>query len=239
MMKIGLIPAFTDNYIYLLTEDSGKVAVVDPGDANPVIAVLEERGLNLDYIINTHHHADHVGGNNTLKKKYNCTIVGPESDRHRISGLDQGFSQDDLFMFGEMEAKVLETHGHTTGHICFWFPEAPALFCGDTLFSMGCGRLFEGTAEQMWQSLSKIVDLPDETMMYCGHEYTEANGDFCLGIEPDNADLKERMEEVRRLRSNNQPTLPVSLGTEKKTNAFLRAGSAERFAEIRRLKDAC
>jgi hydroxyacylglutathione hydrolase len=238
MMDIEFIPAFQTNYIYLLTEESGKVAVVDPGDPRPVIKLLKDRGLKLDYILNTHHHADHTGGNLQLKERYDCTIIGPKVDEHRIPGMDSGLSEGDSFQFGELEAKILETHGHTNGHICFWFPAAKTLFCGDTLFSMGCGRLFEGTPKQMWDSLSKIAELPDDTMVYCGHEYTENGGNFCLTIEPDNEDLQARMEDVRKLRANDERTLPVSLGTEKKTNAFLRAGSAERFAEIRRLKDA-
>jgi hydroxyacylglutathione hydrolase len=237
-MRIELIPAFTDNYIYLITEESGAIAVVDPGNDKPVIDTLEARGLKLDYILNTHHHADHVGGNLSLKKKYNCRIIGSKADRHRIPGIDEWLVHGDIFQLGSAKAEIIETHGHTSGHICFWFHDHAALFCGDTLFSLGCGRLFEGTAQQMWESLNKIAALPDNTMIYCAHEYTASNGAFCITIEPDNEDLKARIKEVSKLRENNLPTLPVRLDTEKKTNVFLRAGSAENFAAIRRKKDA-
>lgn len=237
-MEIKLIPLLKDNYACLLQDDSGKVAVVDPSEAAPVKAVLEEYGLKLDYILNTHHHGDHTGGNQELKAAYGCKVVGPAADARRIAGLDFGLKDGDIFELGESAARIIETPGHTSGHICFYFESDKALFCGDTLFSMGCGRLFEGTAAQMWHSLCKIMALPDETMIYCGHEYTLANGAFCLKIEPENPELQKRMEEVRRLRAKGLPTIPVTLAQEKDTNVFLRAGSAERFAEIRAAKDA-
>ncbi len=238
MLNIELIPAFEDNYIYLLTDtETGTTAIVDPGDATPVQHVLDERGLTLDYILNTHHHGDHTGGNQALKKRYGCTIIGPAADKHRIPGIDHGTKESDIVSIGDSKTKILETHGHTMGHICFWFQDDRALFCGDTLFSMSTGRLFEGTPEDMWASLTKISALPDDTMIYCAHEYTEENGEFCLTVEPNNEDLKARMDEVRQLRAQDKPTLPVSLATEKKTNAMLRAGSATRYAAIRKMKD--
>ncbi len=236
-MNIELILLLKDNYAYLLT-DGDKVAVVDPSEAEPVREVLEERKLPLDFIINTHHHGDHTGGNDGLKKIYGCKIAGPAADAHRIRGLDTGLKDGDEFVLGNAAARVIETPGHTSGHICLFFPEAKALFCGDTLFSMGCGRLFEGNAAQMWESLGKIMALPDDTRIYCGHEYTLANGEFCLRVEPDNKDLQQRMKEARNLRAKGLSTIPSTLGLEKKTNAFLRAGSAERFGELRELKNS-
>lgn len=237
MLTIEPIPAFEDNYLWLLRDSGGVTAIVDPGDADAVIAVLEQRGWKLDIILNTHHHGDHVGGNIALKEKYDCRIIGPAADAQRIPGMDEGVSEGDIVAVGTSAAKIIETHGHTRGHICYWFPDDKALFCGDTLFSMSTGRLFEGTPEMMWTSLRKIAALPDDTMIYCAHEYTEENGNFCLTVEPGNPDLHARMEEVRALRAAGKPTLPVSLATEKKTNCLLRAGSSSKYGELRKLKD--
>jgi len=237
MMNVTLIPLLSDNYAYLLQDKSGAVAVVDPGEAGPVIAMLEQNGLGLDFILNTHHHHDHIGGNEKLRQQYGSRLAAPAADAHRIEGIDIPLSDGDTFAFGDSAAQTIATPGHTSGHIAFWFAQDAALFCGDTLFSMGCGRLFEGTAAQMWDSLSKLSALPDETAIYCGHEYTEANGRFCLRAEPDNQALKARMEEVTQRRAQGLPTIPVSLGNEKQTNCFLRAGSASRFAALREQKD--
>ena len=237
MLTIEPIPAFEDNYIWLLRDYSGVTAVIDPGDANAVQITLERHRMRLDYIINTHHHWDHVGGNMALKRKFGCRIIGPAVDRMRIPGIDEGVGEGDTIAIGNAIARVIEVHGHTVGHTALWFEEDKVLFCGDTLFSMGTGRLFEGTPEMMWASLQKIAALPDDTMIYCTHEYTEENGNFCLSVDPDNPDLKTRMEEVRALRAAKKPTLPVSLGVEKKTNALLRAGSAERYGTLRKIKD--
>lgn len=238
MIEIEIIPVLQDNYIYLITADDGTTAVVDPAVGEPVKEILEERGQSLNYILNTHHHWDHIGGNKFLKKHYGCKIAAPAADVHRIPDIDITLKEGDKITIGTSTAQIFETPGHTTGHICFWFEDDKALFCGDTLFSMGCGRLFEGTPEQMWHSLSKIIALPDDTMIYCAHEYTQANGNFGETIEPDNEDIKKRMAEVKALRKKGKPTLPVSLATEKKTNVFLRAGSADRFGTIRKQKDA-
>ncbi|MCB9996451.1 MAG: hydroxyacylglutathione hydrolase [Rhodospirillales bacterium] len=237
-MKIELIPLLQDNYAYLLIDGSGTVAVIDPSEAAPVQDLLESRGLTLDMIINTHHHGDHTGGNAALKKAYGCKVYAPEADAYRISTLDSGLKDGDTLNLGQSSAQVFATPGHTNGHICLYFAEDKALFCGDTLFGLGCGRLFEGTPEQMWESLSKIMALPDDTDIYCGHEYTLENGTFCLDIDPDNTDLQQRMADVRSAREQNLPTIPFTLALEKKTSPFLRAGSAERFAEIRCLRDA-
>jgi len=237
MLKIEPIPAFEDNYIWLLRDDSGTTAVIDPGDAHTVQVTLDHHKIGLDYILNTHHHWDHTGGNMALKHKYGCRVIGPAADKMRIPGLDESVHEGDTISIGNATAKVIETHGHTIGHICLWFEDDKALFSGDTVFSMGTGRLFEGTPEMMWGSLQKIMALPDDTMMYCAHEYTEENGDFCLSVEPDNQDLQARMKEVQSLRAAKKPTLPVSLGMEKKTNSLLRAGNAARYGELRTLKD--
>jgi len=235
-MEITIIPVLNDNYAYLL-EAEDITAILDPGEAGPVIHTLEEKNLRLDYILNTHHHYDHTDGNMEIKQKYGAQIVGPAKDAHRIAGMDIELSEGDEFSLGGENAQIFETPGHTLGGICFYFPESKAAFTGDTLFSMGCGRLFEGTPAQMWDSLQKIMALPDDTNIYCGHEYTRDGAAFCLTIEPDNEDLKQRMKEVNALRANGKPTIPVTLSIEKKTSAFLRAGSGERFAEIRELRN--
>lgn len=236
MTDISIIPVCEDNYTYMI-QSGGVIGVVDPGEARPVIAALEKRGISLDFILNTHHHGDHIAGNKALKEKYGAKLAGPASEKARIADMDIFLKEGDVFTLGAEDIQILETPGHTRGHICFYLPKAGAAFTGDTLFSLGCGRLFEGTAAQMWDSLQKIMALPDATQIYCGHEYTLANGKFCLGIEPDNTDLQRRIAEVKALRAAGRPSLPSTLALEKKTNAFLRAGSAEKFAEIRELKD--
>lgn len=236
--EITLIPVLKDNYSYFIHAEDGATIIIDPADSKEIIDFLDSRSLQLDYIINTHHHWDHTDGNVGLKKHYNCKIYGPYKDLGRIDGIDEGLKDTQILHLGSCEIQVLETPGHTSGHISLFFKNEKALFCGDTLFSMGCGRLFEGTAEQMWDSFLKILTLPDETLIYCGHEYTSVNGKFCLSIEPDNPDLKQRMAEVKKLRAKKLPTIPVSLSIEKKTNVFLRAGSAENFAMLRHKKDA-
>lgn len=237
-MNIELIPVLSDNYCYALHTDSGKAAIIDPGEAAPVIDFFRNNDLTLTHILLTHHHHDHIGGAMTVKQQYGAEILGPASDAHRIDGMTQTLKDGDHININGHSCEILSVPGHTSGHIAFYFPDDGALFCGDTLFSMGCGRLFEGTPEEMWGSLSKIMALPKKTMIYCGHEYTQKNGEFCLTIEPENNALQARMQEVKSLRAQNRPTIPVSLETELQTNCFLRAGSAEEFARIRKLKDA-
>ncbi|MCB1839115.1 MAG: hydroxyacylglutathione hydrolase, partial [Alphaproteobacteria bacterium] len=186
MIDVTIIPVLEDNYAYLLRSQDRLTAVVDPGEAGPIIDYLEANALTLDYILNTHHHGDHTAGNAALKKKYGSTVLGPEKERGRIPVLDRGLSEGEVFSFGQEEMKIMETPGHTLGAICFYFPDSLCLFTGDTLFLMGCGRLFEGTPAQMYQSLKKIAALPDDVLIYCGHEYTLEATDFCLSIEPDN-----------------------------------------------------
>lgn len=220
---VDLIPAFADNYIYLVTDtDLGLAMVVDPGEADGVLRVLKERDLHLVLILNTHHHPDHIGGSKKLEQVYGAPILGPHKERSRIEGMTRGLSGGDVVTFSTLRGKVIETHGHTSGHIAFHFPQIKALFCGDTLFSLGCGRLFEGTAAEMWASLTALRGLPDDTLVYCGHEYTEANAKFALAIDGDNAALKARAAEASDLRRMGKPTLPSLMGVEKRTNPFLR-----------------
>lgn len=251
-LEVRQIPTRKDNYVYLIREPGqGKVGVVDPSDAAPVIEALTAAGWTLTHILNTHHHGDHTGGNLELKAKYGCTIVGPRADHDRIPGIDVEVGDGDSFMLGDAEGRVFDTPGHTRGHITYWFPESKALFCGDTLFALGCGRLFEGSAQQMWTSLSKYRAVPDDTLVYCAHEYTQANARFALTVESDNAKLVARAAEIDRLRAEGKRTVPSKMGEERATNPFLRADqpSVARavglppsdpvavFAEVRARKD--
>jgi len=251
-LHVEPVPCLKDNYAWLAYDrEEGVCAVIDPSEAEPVRRALEARGLKLTHILNTHHHPDHVGGNLSLKEKFSASIVGPGNDAARIPGIDTGVREGDVYAVGSHAAKVLEIPAHTRGHIAFWFEKDNALFTGDTLFAMGCGRLFEGDPPTMWASLSKLAALPDAARVYCGHEYTEANGRFALTVEPGNEDLRARMEQVRAARARGLPTLPSTIGEERKTNPFLRAASPEIrrnlgletadsvavFAEARRRKD--
>lgn len=228
MLQIEQIPCLSDNYVYLVHEPAqGLTAVVDPAETAPVLAALAARGWRLTHILNTHHHYDHVGGNLELKAATGCKIVGPRADRERIPGIDEEVADGDTYAFGARTAKVFDVPGHTRGHIAYWFGEDAALFCGDTLFALGCGRLFEGTPVQMWDSLSKLRALPGDTRVYCAHEYTQSNGRFALSVEPGNAALVARMQEVDRRRAANEPTVPSRLAEELATNPFLRPDSAE------------
>lgn len=252
MIEIIQIPALSDNYIYLVHEpESRATAAIDPAVAEPVLKALDEMGWKLTHILNTHHHYDHVGGNLELKRKTDCTVIGPGRDRERIPGIAVEVGEGDRVSLGHAQTQVLDVPGHTSGHIAYWFAEDDALFCGDTLFGMGCGRLFEGQPRQMWASLEKIRDLPPATRIYCAHEYTRANGRFALTLEPDNLALVARMARVNDLRSRGLPTVPSTLAEELATNPFLRpdnpairstlqmnnADDWQIFAEIRRLKD--
>ncbi|RME64928.1 MAG: hydroxyacylglutathione hydrolase, partial [Alphaproteobacteria bacterium] len=224
MLDIMQLPVLNDNYVYLVHEPETKLtAAVDPAVAEPVNAALDRRGWRLSHILNTHHHMDHVGGNLALKQAHGCTVVGPRADAARIPGIDIAVGDGDVFTFGTAPAHVFDVPGHTRGHIAYWFKESAALFCGDTLFAMGCGRLFEGTPTQMWASLSKLAALPPETRIYCAHEYTQANGRFALTVEPDNPALAARMKAVDAARAAGQPTVPSTLADELATNPFLRA----------------
>lgn len=232
-LQIVQIPCLQDNYGYLIHDpDSGLTATIDTPDAAAIGRALADRGWRLDYILNTHHHFDHAGGNLALKAATGCVIVGSRADAARIPGLDIPVGEGDRFALGSHEARIVETSGHTVGHICYLFEADRVAFVGDTLFSLGCGRLFEGTPAQMWASLQKLMALPDDTRVYCAHEYTQGNGRFAVTMEPNNAALAERLKEVAGLRSAGQPTIPSTVGVEKATNPFLRPASAELRATL-------
>lgn len=246
-LQIEIIPCLKDNYAYLVTGD-GLCAVVDPSEAEPVEAAL--KGRKLTHVLNTHHHWDHSGGNRDLKEKFGAEVVGPEKDRTRIPAIDIGVDEASGWQFGSHKVRVLEVPAHTRGAIAYVIGNA--VFTGDTMFAMGCGRLFEGTPEMMLQSLNKIAALPDETAVYCGHEYTLSNGRFAITLEPGNVALQQRLKDVEAARASDRPAVPSSIGLEKQTNPFLRTQSAEIrasigmvhaddvavFAEIRRRKDS-
>lgn len=251
-IEIIQLPCLQDNYGYLIHDhDTGLTATVDTPEVDAITSALKERNWKLTHILNTHHHFDHAGGNLELKAQTGCTIVGAKIDQKRIPGIDLCVSDGEIFLFGENEVLITETPGHTVGHIVYYFSDQKIAFVGDTLFSLGCGRLFEGTADQMWKSLQKIMEWPDETLIYCAHEYTQANAKFAASIEPDNKDLQQRIVEVDQLREEGDATIPTTLGIEKKTNPFLRPDSLEIrhhlgmidnsdeevFARIRSLKD--
>ena len=255
-LQIELLPILADNYVYLLFDPgSGTSGVVDPGAADPVLSRLAGLGRGLDWILLTHHHADHSGGIATLKRETGARVVLSRRDVDRVAAIevpgDVALGEGDEAAFGDLAFRVLETPGHTRGHVSYWFPGEEALFCGDTLFSLGCGRLFEGTAEQMWHSLRKLAALPPTTRVYCGHEYTLANARFALSVDADNPALKARVAEVERLRAEGRPTIPTTIDLECRTNPFLRtadpgirarlgmedACEVEVFAELRRRKD--
>jgi len=222
-MLIIPIPCLTDNYAYIINEEnSKKIGVVDPSEANPIIEFLEKKNIKLDYILNTHHHFDHIGGNEELKRKFKAKVVGFKGDKHRIPGIDISLENDENWNFGNTEAKIIHIPGHTLGHICFFFEKEKIAFTGDTLFSLGCGRIFEGDHKQMLESLNKIKKLPKNTKIYCGHEYTYKNAEFCLKYDSDNTDLKNKFEKIKKLRSNNLPTIPTTLEEELNSNIFLR-----------------
>lgn len=242
----------SDNFGVLIHDpESGLTASIDAPEEGPISAKLTEKSWRLDHIFTTHHHGDHVEANLALKSAHGCTITGPSGEAAKIPGIDRDVREGDTIAFGEFELEVIETPGHTLGHISYVIPKAGVAFVADTLFALGCGRVFEGTPEMMWHSLEKLLALPDSTTVYCGHEYTLANAKFALTIEPGNADLVARAKEIEALRNAGKPTLPTTMAIEKKTNPFLRvdepeiranlsmadATPAEVFAEIRKRKD--
>jgi len=219
--SVHQLPALNDNYIYLIQDhNSDMVAVVDPADAAPVVQACDQLQISLTHILNTHHHWDHTDGNKPLKSRFSATVIAAENDAARIPEIDTAVSEVSEILLGSLNVKIIDVPGHTVGHIAYLIDDA--LFCGDTLFGGGCGRLFEGTPEQMWNSLTKLAALPDETKVYCAHEYTLANLRFARGIDPDNDHLITRISSDTQKRMQQLPTIPSTIGMEKKTNPFLR-----------------
>jgi len=226
MLEVHMFPCLSDNYGYLVHDsETGVTATIDTPEVGLIEAALQEKGWKLTHILNTHHHYDHAGGNLELKEKYGCTIVGSKSDAARIPGIDVEVEDGDDYQFGAHRARVLDVSGHTIGHIAYHFAEDDLLFCGDALFALGCGRLFEGTPAQMWTSLQKLKAMPNATLVYCAHEYTQSNARFALSVEPQNQILVDRAAEIDQLRAAGKPTVPSTIGLEKETNPFLRPDS--------------
>lgn len=242
----------SDNFGVLVhDEDTGTTIAIDAPEEQPILDALEAAGWTLTHILTTHHHGDHVEANQALKARFQVKIIGPAKERDRIPGIDRSASGGDTLDVGGIRVEAIDTPGHTLGEVSYYMPDAKALFAADALFSLGCGRLFEGDAAMMWDSLQRLRALPDDTMLYCGHEYTATNARCAIDIDPQNLALQERVKEVEHLRVEGKPTLPVSLGREKKTNPFLRADDpelkaamgmedaqpAEVFAAIRKKRD--
>ena len=253
MLNIDIIPCLHDNYSFVIHDmKTDTVGIIDPAEFDPIDSFIGKKLKKINFILNTHHHFDHTGGNLELKKKYSSCIIGSENDKRRIPGIDIGLSGNDIFKFGSVEFKIIMAPGHTSGHICFYSEKEKIIFTGDTLFSLGCGRLFEGTHHEMLNSLNVIKELPKYTNIYCGHEYTKNNLDFCLKYEPDNIFLKEKKNWLISRLSRKQPSIPVTIETELNTNIFFRCKTTgvkkslgmlnstelEIFKKLRDLKDS-
>jgi hydroxyacylglutathione hydrolase len=238
-LEIIRIPALSDNYIWLVHEpESGETMVVDPAEADPVLAAAAERGWTISQIWNTHWHPDHTGGNAAIKAATGCTITGPTAEAAKIPTLDRQVGEGDTVRLGAHEAVVIEVPAHTAGHIAYHLAGDATIFVGDTLFAMGCGRLFEGTADQMFTNMQRLRELPGETSVYCAHEYTESNGRYARVAEPDHADIAARMDAVLAARARGEATVPTTIALERATNPFMRARDAAELAERRAAKDA-
>lgn len=238
-LEIVGVPVLQDNYAWLLFDsETEEAGVIDPGQAAPVLAAAKERGWTIAQVWVTHWHPDHVGGVKDIKLATGAQVTGPRAEADRIEGLDTLVDEGDVIRLSSHTASVMRVPGHTQGHVAFHFKDDRALFTGDTLFAMGCGRLFEGTPADMWSNMQRYAAMPDETRVYCGHEYTQSNGRFALHVDPDNVALKDRMQAVDASRALGEPTVPFTLAEERATNPFLRAGSAERLGALRAQKDA-
>ncbi len=236
-LTIDIIAILEDNYAFLLVGANGQSAIIDPGEASPILRHANSKSIRISQILNTHHHWDHTDGNQEIHQATGATIISPLRESNRIKDVQVRLKDGDTIDLAGHDFKVIETAGHTDGHICLYCESEKVLFSGDTPFSMGCGRLFEGSANEMFDSMQKLKALPDDTLVYCGHEYTLSNARFAQHIEPDNQAIIMRHAEVQRLRADNKPTIPVLLGNEKETNPFLKAKSAEDFGALRILKD--
>ena len=252
MFSVMQIPLLKDNYSYIISDIISKTTTcIDPGNAEEILRYLKKNNLKLDYILNTHHHSDHVGGNLELKKIFNCKIVGSFTDLNRIPGIELGLKDQELFDLGGSKLRVIETPGHTVGHICFYSYESKSLFSGDTLFSLGCGRLFEGSCKQMMESLLKLRSLPGETKVYCGHEYTQSNSKFVFHLDKNNENLKRKIEQIKDKRNRLESTVPSTISEEIELNPFMKfddegyldvigfknVSNEENFRKIRKMKD--
>ena len=237
-MKVEIISCLKDNYSYLIIDETNNLeCIVDPSEASPVIDYLKNKNINLKYILNTHHHFDHIGGNKELKKKYNSIVVGYKHDAERIPEIDIRLENNEIWKNDNFVAKIIHVPGHTKGHICFHFYNEKLLFTGDSLFSLGCGIIFEGTNEQMFNSLNKIKAMPLDTRIYCGHEYTLNNSKFCIKHDSENLNLKKKIQNIQIKLKNSLPTIPSTLKEELDCNIFLRAKDVKTFSKLRDLKD--
>ena len=237
-MRIEIIPCLKDNYSYLIIDESNNNAcVVDPSEAGPVINFIEKENIFLKYILNTHHHFDHIGGNKELKKKYNLKVIGFEKDKERIPEIDITLKDKEIWKSNKFETKIYHIPGHTSGHICYHFFNQNILFTGDTLFSLGCGRIFEGTYEQMFSSLQLIKSFPENTKIYCGHEYTLKNAEFCIKHDKNNSALIEKIESIKEKLQKGFSTVPSTIKEELDCNIFLRSKDVKSFSKLRDLKD--
>ncbi len=237
-MNVEIIKCLKDNYSYLVIDEKNQTAcVIDPSEAKPIINFIEKNKIHLKFILNTHHHYDHVGGNKELKKKYNSKVIGFEEDKDRIPEIDICLKDRDVWRNNNFEFKIFHIPGHTLGHVCFNFFKEKLLFTGDTLFSLGCGRIFEGTYEQMFNSIKLLKSFDLKTKIYCGHEYTLKNSDFCLMHDKKNLKLKKKILLIKEKLNKNLPTVPSTLNEELETNIFLKCDSIESFSKLRNLKD--
>ena len=246
MIQVTLIPILSDNYAFLLEADNGQTAIVDPGEAAPIVQVLKERNIKPDMILITHHHWDHMDGVPDMLSYHDCPLIGSDCNKSADNSpgktlvrvpFERSLSEGDHFEFGGETVTIFDTPGHTPEHICFHFTQSGFVLAGDTLFAMGCGRILDGTHDQLYKSLQKLAALPDDTKVYCGHEYTLSNAKFCAHISPDNDGIQNRLAEVEAMRAADQKTVPSTIAIEKETNSFLHAKSATEFAALRNAKD--
>ena len=237
-IEIVGVPVLSDNYVWLMHEEvTGETVVIDPAVAEPVLAAAEARGWSISQIWNTHWHPDHVGGNAQIKATTGCRITGPLGEAAKIDTLDVTVKGNDIATIGGLRAEVWDVPAHTAGHIAYYLPSAGVIFVGDTLFAMGCGRLFEGTADQMFANMQRFATLDGATRVYCAHEYTLSNAKFAVAMEPENPDIAARLAEVTSMRERGEPTVPTTIALERVTNPFMRAGSVEELARLRAAKD--
>ena len=237
-MRIQIIPCLQDNYSYLIIDEKKNIAcVIDPSEADPIIEYLEKNNIKLKFILNTHHHYDHVGGNKKLKEKYKASVLGFKGDKERIPEIDILLNDQETWKYENFEAKIIHIPGHTLGHIGFYFYKEQSIFTGDTLFSLGCGKLFEGTYLQMFNSLMKLKVLPKNTKVFCGHEYTKQNSKFCIAHDKDNEKLKAKINDIELKLKNGFSTMPSTIEDELECNIFLKSNNVETFSKLRDLKD--